>query len=178
MTRRDFLRSFALAASLALLPTLVAAQSARHADPALEALLPTTLGGMSLVVESQDGKDLMTNSATFDAFLAGMGRTRADFSLASAYSEKGLHAAVGGWRVKGGEPAALLAGFKITLQASSATPLTMAEETVGGRTVTRIGDKGQLAQGPLYVIVRGDTLLFVQTPDHGLAEEAIGKLPR
>ena len=104
----------------------------RHADPALERLLPTTLGGTSLTVESQDGKDLMTNSATFDAFLAGMGKTRADFSLASAYSDKGLHAAVGSWRVRGGEPGALLAGFKITLQASSATPLTMAEEAVGG----------------------------------------------
>ena len=31
--------------------------------------------------------------------------------------------------------------------------------------MTRIGDPGQLAQGPLYVVVRGDTLLFVQTPD-------------
>ena len=44
--------------------------------------------------------------------------------------------------------------------------------------MTRIGDKGQLAQGPLYVIVRGDTLLFVQTPDRALADEAVSKLPK
>ena len=42
----------------------------------------------------------------------------------------------------------------------------------------RIGDPGQLTRGPLYVIVRGDTLLFVQTTEPVLAEEAIGKLPQ
>jgi len=44
--------------------------------------------------------------------------------------------------------------------------------------VTRIGDPGQLARGPLYVIVRGDTLLFVQTTVPALAEEAFEKLPK
>ena len=63
------------------------------------------------------------------------------------------------------------------MQASSTTPLTQVEEIVAGRAVTRIGDPGQLARGPLYVVVRGDTLLFVQTPDRALAEEA-DKLPK
>ena len=63
------------------------------------------------------------------------------------------------------------------MQASSATPLTIADETIAGRAVTRIGDPGQLTRGPLYVFVRGDTLLFVQTPEPALAEEAMAKLP-
>ena len=69
-------------------------------------------------------------------------------------------------------------GLRRSPPSSSTTPLTVAEETVGGRPVTRIGDPGQLTQGSLYVIVRGDTLLFVQTPEPALAEEAMGKLPQ
>ncbi len=156
---------------------IVLAAADRHADPELEALLPTTLGGVSLTVESQAGTDLSTNSGPFDAFLESLGKTRADFSLASAYAQGGLKAAVGAWRVKGADSSKMLPGFKNAVQASSTTPLTKAEEVVAGRTVTRIGDPGQLTQGPLYVFVRGDTLLFVQTPERSLAEEAMSKLP-
>ena len=41
------------------------------------------LGGASLTVESQAGLDLMTTSAPFDAFLASLGKSRADFTLAN-----------------------------------------------------------------------------------------------
>ncbi len=155
-----------------------AAATLRHADPELEALLPTTLGGVPLTIESQAGTDLATNSAAFDAFLASLGRTRADFSLASAYSRGGIKAEVGAWRVKGADPALLLPGFKTAVQASSTTPLTKVEEIMAGLAVTRIGDPGQLTRGPLYVVVRGDALLFVQTPERALAQEAMEKLPR
>ena len=157
--------------------TALTVASGRHADPELEALLPTTLGGVALTIESQAGTDLATQSAPFDAFLASLGKTRADFSLASAYSQGGLEAEVGAWRVKGADPALLLPGFKAAVQASSTTPLTQVEETLAGRAVTRIGDPGQLTQGPLYVVVRGNALLFVQTTERALAEEAMGKLP-
>src|SRR5262245_47798828 len=62
-----------------------ASAQGRHADPELEALLPTALGGVALIVESQVGTELATDSTAFDAFLEGLGKTRADFSLASAY---------------------------------------------------------------------------------------------
>jgi hypothetical protein len=150
----------------------------RHADPDLEALLPTTLGGAALTVESQAGTELATRSAAFDAFLAALGKTRADFSLASAYGRGGLKAEVGAWRVKGADPALLLPAFKTAVQASSTTPLKVAEEMLGGRAVTRIGDPGQLTKGPLYVVVSREALLFVETPDRALAEEAIAKLPK
>jgi hypothetical protein len=144
----------------------------------LEALLPTSLGGVTLTVESQSGADLGTKSAAFDAFLNSLGKTRADFTVASAYATGGLRAEIGAWRVKGGDPALMLQGFKTALQSSSATPLTLAEANIGGQLVTRIGDPGQLAHGPLYVVGRGDTLLFVQTPDPALADEAMAKLTR
>ena len=169
-------RFFTVIAFVTLASIGVAADG-RHADPELEALLPKTLGGRTLVVESQAGSELATNSAPFDAFLALLGKSRADFRLASAYSLGDLKAAVGSWRVIGADSSALLPGFRQTMQASSSTPLTTLEEVVGGHKVTRIGDPGQLAQGPLYVFVKGDTLFFVQTPDPQLAAEAIGKLP-
>ena len=163
-------------AAHSIAPTLVA--TSRHADPDLEALLPTSLGGVSLVVESQAGSDLSTTSGPFDAFLASLGKTRSDFTLASAYSQGSLKAEIGAWRVRGADTARLLPGFRSAVQASSTTPLAQSEETIAGRKVTRIGNPGQLTRGPLYVVVRGDTLLFVQTPEPRLAEEALGKLPR
>src|SRR3990170_4688710 len=60
--------------------------ASRHADPDLEALLPDSLNGVHLTRESQLGTDLTRQSDAFDTFLAGLGRTPADFSLASAYS--------------------------------------------------------------------------------------------
>lgn len=154
------------------------ADNQRHADTELEALLPTSLGGVTLTVESQSGADLATKSAAFDAFLRDLGKTRADFTVASAYAIGGLRAEIGAWRVRGADAAQMLQGFKTALQSSSATPLTEAQETLGGRNVTRIGDPGQLAHGPLYVVGSGDTLFFVQTPEPALAQEAMGKLSR
>jgi hypothetical protein len=166
------------AASLAPTLTSSTVSLGRHADPELEALLPTTLGGVALTIESQAGTDLATKSAAYDAFLSSLGKTRADFSLASAYSRGGLKAEVGAWRVKGADPGLLLSGFKTAVQASSTTPLTKVEDVIAGRKVIRIGDPGQLTRGPLYVFVRADALLFVQTTERVLAEEAMDKLPK
>ena len=160
---------------LLCLVTSALAQS-RHADPELEALLPTTLGGVALMIESQAGNELSAKSTALDKFLANLGKTAADFTLASAYSHGNLKAEVGAWRVKGADTKLLLSGFKTAVQASSTTPLAQTEEMLAGQIVTRIGDEGQLTRGPLYVFVRGETLLFVQTPDRALAEEAVGKL--
>jgi hypothetical protein len=167
----------AAAILLACCLSAAALAAGRHADPELEKLLPQTLGGVALTIESQAGSELATNSSAFEAFLEALGKTRGDFSLASAYANGGLKAAAGAWRVKGADSARLLPSFKTAVQASSTTPLASEEEMLGGHKVTRIGNPGQLAQGPIYVFVKGDTLLFVQTPDRALAEEALSKLP-
>ena len=102
----------------------VALAADRHAAPELEKLLPTSLGGVALTIESQSGTDLSTTSAAFDTFLNSLGKTRTDFRLASAYSPGGLKAEVGAWHVQGADPAGLLPGFRKAVQASSTTPLT------------------------------------------------------
>lgn len=171
------MKRLVLIALLALASPLSAEADGRHADPQLEAQLPASLGGVMLAVESQSGSDLMSNSAAFDAFLASLGKARSDFVVASAYSTGDLKAAVSSWRVKGAASDRLMPGFRAAVQASSAKPLGGGEELIAGKSVARIGDPGQLAQGPIYAYVRGDTVFFVQTPDHALAEEAIAKLP-
>jgi hypothetical protein len=155
-----------------------AAAQDRHADPNLESLLPAMLGGVALIVESQKGTDLSTTSTAFDAFLTSLGKTRGDFTVASAYSRGGLKAKVGAWGVKGANPVLLLPSFKRAVQASSTTPLKNVDDVLAGRKVARIGDPGQLTRGPLYVLVHNNALLFVQTPDRALAEEAISKFPK
>ena len=154
-----------------------AASDGRHADADLESLLPTALGGVALTRESQNGIVLTRHSAPFDDFLASLGKQRSDFTVASAYAGD-IAAEVGAWRVKGLGAEQLLPGFKIALQASSQTPLAFEDMTFGGRAVIRVGNKQQMARGPLYVVSHGDALLFVQTNDLKLAEEAIGKLPQ
>ena len=153
-----------------------AISAGRHAAPDIEALLPQTLGGVALTIESQAGTDLSTNSAAFASFLKTLGKTRADFNLASAYAPGGLKGAAGIWRVTGTDPTQLIDAFKVALQASSNVPLNIVEETIAGHPVTRIGAPGELAQGPLYAFARSNMILFVQTPDPALAAEAIGKL--
>jgi hypothetical protein len=168
----------ATAAPTASATSRASAQAGRHADPALEALLPTSLGGVALTVESQAGPDLSRQSEALDAFLAGLGRTLADFTLASAYDAGGgLEAEVGAWRVRDAQSSALMPGFITAVQASSTTPLTVADTSSGGRTVTRIGGPGELTRGPIYAYVREDTILFVQTPHEDLAAAALEQLP-
>jgi hypothetical protein len=165
-------------------PTIIPAPSidvdtaGRHADPALEALLPETLGPAALTRESQRGTELSRQSDALLAMLDGLGKTLDDFTVASAYSSSGeIEAQVGAWRIAGADPIRLMPGFITAIQASSTTKLTIDHKTVGGHSVTQIGVSGELTQGPLYAYVKDDMILFVQTTDPTLAEEALSKLP-
>ena len=167
-------------ACLAFVLWLVAGSSvfaqSRHADPALETLLPEVLGGIALIRESQSGIDLKRQSEAFDAFLKSLGKGRDAFVVASAYAPSGLRAEVGAWRVAGVAGADILPAFREALQASSDVTLDEVEETLAGRRVLRFGGQGQLSRGPLYAMVGKKALFFVQTSDKVLATEAIGKL--
>jgi len=175
---RRFLPFLAFLGLAFMLAPAIASSGQRHADPALETFLPSTLGGVTLVRESQSGTDLTRQSQPFDAFLAELGKTRSDFTVASAYATSGLAAEIGAWHVSGLSGEQLLPGFRTALQASSSVPLAESRQNVGGRTVLRLGDPGQMARGPLYVLPYRDYLLFVQTSDEALAGEAIGKFPQ
>jgi hypothetical protein len=149
-----------------------------HADRALEDLLPTTLQGVSLTHASQRGTDLTRESNALNDMLANLGKTLADFTLASAYSERGeVKGQVGAWRIKGAETSRLVSEFVKSVQASSTTKLDVQVITLGGKSVTQIGSAGQLTQGPLYAYAKDDIILFVESPDPVIAEEALKKMP-
>jgi hypothetical protein len=158
-------------------PSTAASAASRHADPELEALLPETLGAVALTRESQRGVDLAQHSPALETFLDSLDKTLDDFTLASAYASAGdLEAQVGAWQIRGADTALLMPGFIQAIQASSTTPLTVTEVLEAGQAVTKIGEPGQLTQGPLYAFARGDTVLFVQTTDPALASEALSDL--
>jgi hypothetical protein len=147
-----------------------------HSAPELEKLLPDSLGGFRLEKGSQVGSDLRDPGRPFTDMLANLGRTISDFSVASAYA-RDLKAEVGMWQINGANEKDLVPEFIKAVQGSSTTPLVVGEMTVGGRPVTRIGEAGQLTKGPIYVYVKDGLLIFVETPDSTLAEEALSKLP-
>ena len=147
-----------------------------HSAPELEALLPDSLGGFRLEKGSQVGSDLRDPGRPFTDMLANLGRTLSDFRVASAYA-RDLKAEVGMWRIDGANEKDLVPEFIKAVQASSTTPLVVGEMTVGGRQVTRIGEAGQLTKGPIYVYLKDGLLIFVETTEPTLAEEALGKLP-
>ena len=147
-----------------------------HSAPDLEKLLPDSLGGFRLEKGSQVGSDLRDPGRPFTDMLANLGRTLADFSVASAYA-RDLKAEVGMWRINGANEKDLVPEFIKAVQGSSTTPLVVGEMTVGGRPVTRIGEAGQLTKGPIYAYVKDGLLIFVETPEPTLAEEALSKLP-
>lgn len=170
--------SAVVAPSVSPEPTSGASIADRHADADLEAQLPETLGAIALTRESQRGTDLSQHSDAMTTFLAGLGKTLDDFTVASAYSASGdIEAQVGAWRIRGAASALLMPGFIEAVQASSTTPLTISTASISRHDVTQIGAPGQLTQGPLYAYVRGDTIFFVQTTDPALASEALSELP-
>ena len=147
-----------------------------HSAPDLEKLLPTSLGGYALERASQRGTDLLDPGRAFTDMLANLGRSLSDFALASA-SARGLKAEIGIWRIAGANDKDLVSEFIKAIQGSSNTPLVVGEMTVGGHPVTRIGEAGQLTKGPIYVYLKDGLLIFVETTDPALAEEALSKLP-
>lgn len=156
----------------AIFSTAATAQD-RHADAGLEALLPSSLAGSALVRESQRGSELARRSPAFDRMLADLDRTPDDFVVASASASGGLAAEVGAWRVAGIDAERLLPALVAAVRQSSTTPVDVTTVEVAGRSVTRVGAPGQLTRGPLYVLPSRDVLLFVQTPDPGLAATAV-----
>jgi len=147
-----------------------------HSAPDLEKLLPDSLGGFRLEKGSQVGSDLTDPGRPFTDMLANLGRALSDFRVASAYA-RDLKAEVGMWQINGANQKDLVPEFIKAVQGSSTTPLVVGEMTVGGRSVTRIGEAGQLTKGPIYVYVKDGLLIFVETPEPTLAEEALSKLP-
>jgi hypothetical protein len=148
-----------------------------HDDPALEAVLPTEVGGIALEVESFDGGTLLSDdewSATVTDFLTGVDKSSSDLHLAQASDPtRAPTIGIDLYSVDGVDGNALSAA--ITSAWLGLYPdLVVTETKIGGTTVRRI-DFGDAAPTS-YVFARGEHAFDVYTDDEDLAKAAIAAL--
>jgi hypothetical protein len=136
-----------------------------HADPELEALFPTSVGGQPLAVQSFAGSVMQQGDEdTWQAIeeaLASVGRTIDDVTVGFALTPD-FDAPVTAFRVAGADAAALLPAV-IAIQDASGTQ-TPGE--IAGKSVVIVDG----AEGRTYAYARDDVIWLVKAEDPGLTE--------
>lgn len=145
---------------------------------ALEATLPTTVGGVTLTTGSINVLQLYTtgNTAanTLTLFGAGLGVTPNQAAVAGAADPDGKIQIVAAQFV-GQTSAAIQAEFG-TLAKQTDPKVVLASTTIGGKPVTTATFPND-HDGPTYSYVTGDTIYILQSADPALIEDALKQLP-
>lgn len=148
----------------------------RHADVALEGLLPSQVGGATLEKFSVSGDELITpgSQAQFDDFLGRLGKSTSDLAMATAADPtKVVDGSISAMRVTGADPGALLDAF-LAVQGARENPPLLENVVLGGRNVTRVSFGGAgLIQ---YVHASGDVLFIVAAPNETTAGQFLEAL--
>ena len=144
----------------------------------LESLLPATLSGTALQVQSWDGDGLLTDdpwSMSMSGFLAAACKTPADLHVAQSYdANQALDASIGVYRVDGVAPTALRDAL-IAAWKGDYPDMTVSQVTLGGKEVTK-GDFGEDTITS-YLYIHGDDVYDVETSDEAIATAALAALP-
>ena len=145
-------------------------------DKALEALLPDTVGDLTLTKFSVKGAEFFTGAGTDPAFKDFLDRVHAqpDDVSAAVAADQGSTLQVLALRVAGANSDDLKTEFRRALSESASTTVTLSEATVGGKSVLTGFDPDQEANVYFYVV--NDVLFFVTTADKTLAVAALQKL--
>lgn len=155
-----------------------------HGVPALEKLLPATIGGVALERISLKGADFYAtgsadNQTHLDAFLKGLGKTVSDLQVGDAYDPSGLtRLEVGVFQVVGAKPAELLSGWVASTQASKPGMIAVTNTTVDGRALTKLVDGTRDVGKTTYAYAKGDTIFLIAADDLGLVSGALAQLPK
>jgi hypothetical protein len=153
--------------------------SSGPAAPELEAKLPTTVGDITLTIESAIGSAVLGGDAGSRAITAALraeGASLDDLHVAQAYDASDTaDLSVLAFDVAGMKGPVLQQIVLDTWLAATGSGVTSTETTIGGRKVLKIdyGDGGTMS----YVLTDGDIVLVVETGSADLAEQAIGALP-
>lgn len=149
-----------------------------HDAVALESLLPATLSGTTLQVQSWKGDGLLTDdpwSTAMTAFLTAACKLPADLSVAQSYDPNAaIDASVGVYQVSGVDaPAlrdALIAAWK-----GDYPDMKVSQVTLGGKDVT----KGEFGEDTItsYLYLVGDKVYDIETSDEAIAIAALAGLP-
>jgi hypothetical protein len=145
-----------------------------HDAPELEALLPTTVAGVDMAVDSVTGEGALSEnewSQSILTFLDDKKKTPADLLVAQSYDPTyELAVSVAAFSVsdvKGAELRdALIAAWK-----AQAPDLTTTSETIAGKNVARSDDAGT------YWYQHGDVVFVIETTDPELASAGLETLP-
>jgi hypothetical protein len=158
-------------------PEIVPPAVESHDDPALEAILPTDVGGVPLLAQSVEGGAILSDGgwgSTITDFLTSVGKTSSDLHLAEASDPNGvLDISVDVYRVDGVDGDALLSTL-IAAWRSDNPDLIVADAKLGGRDLQTV-DFGEGV--PITYVYATDGYVFdIWTDDRDLAAEALASL--
>jgi hypothetical protein len=150
----------------------------------LEALIPDTIGGVTMQKQSMQGNQYLVGPNTDPAtvkFLQDLGVSPNDISMAVGFgfapapsgSDTGVSVIMFVFRAKGADGNKLVAGFKQAALTSGESPLEWANANVGGKQVQTASQSGQL----VYLYVKDDILFFIGVSSEGLAQQILSGLP-
>jgi len=144
----------------------------------LEALIPDTVGDMTITKTSTKGDEFIASADSDPAvakFIEDLGVSPGDISLAigfgfsaDASSSIGLFV----FRASGADTNRLIAAFKTANDADRDAPLVWSNASVGGKNVETAVDGEQT----FYLYAKSDVLFFI-SGDPASTEEAISELP-
>jgi hypothetical protein len=152
-----------------------AAASTGAATGDLEALVPATVGDVTMSATETDGETYVIANVNrqLGPILTALGKTPADVQVVSATGSAagGATLFIDVVRVNGADATALLDAFQT---AASAAPGAQVETSdVGGRQVVTVTNPSYT----LAVTATGDTLIYIQSPDAELVTTAVEALP-
>jgi len=141
----------------------------------LEALIPDTVGGLTMQKLSMRGSEFLLGEDPDPAtvtFLEDLGVSPSDVSVAFGFSQDGSVVMVL-FRAEGADSGQLLSGFKQASGASAESPMEWSSATVAGKQVEVANDGASTT----YLYAMDDILVFLATADSAAAEEVLGGLP-
>lgn len=145
---------------------------------ALEATLPTSVGGVTLQTGSLNVLNLYLNGNTAANFLtvmiAGLGVSPAQVGVAAA-ADTGGQIQIAAGQFNGVSSAAIQTQVETVAKANDPN-VTLANSTIGGKSVTTATYPNSHT-GPVVAYVTGDSLYLLQSSNPALVEDALKQLP-
>jgi hypothetical protein len=148
-----------------------------HNAAELEALLPDTLGGVTLQKSSWTGTDFVSQNSSnteLTAFLQSLGKSLNDISAAAAFSPT-FDNSIFAFRVNGVDHNILISEFQKAENSGLDTPIPWTSATVGGKNVFQATT--DTAGEMIYLYGVADLFFEVTSNDPAIAAEALSKLP-
>jgi hypothetical protein len=145
----------------------------------LEALIPNTVGDLTITKQSVQTSEFLTAPGSDPAavkFVEDLQVSPSDISIATGTGSSADFAQfvfVFAIRAQGADSDRLVSAFKTASSTDDASPLEWSGATVAGKSVETAGGAG----GTNYLYAKGDVLFWLIASDATLAEQFIGQLP-